>query len=198
MQNDYFWICPNDQKKESWIFYEIKKSKLLKNEYCQSISCEKCGKFDEILALNLIDKFSMSINASSDYCLTGDGIVLVSSQLKNLIINAFPSECTFIEHHTLNDFSICIPNRSFDVDAATCDMQFHRKCGACGRYRETSGFPVVSAELSSGLTLPNIFFENIRGRVFFYACSARFKTAIEELNTRGIYFDVVLTQPGHG
>ncbi|WP_099262828.1 MULTISPECIES: hypothetical protein [Rhodopirellula] len=192
MKTDFFWICPKDVKDQSWLFYEIKEGKLVKNSFCQSMSCPRCGKFDELSALISIDDLSISVNATADWCLSGDGVILVSSRIKHMIISEFLDECNFIDHSALGDYSICIPANSFAVDAATSEMEFHRQCKACGRYRETCGFPVVSKDLTANIAMPTTFFENVRGRVFFYACSKKFKAALLKAKARGIYFDSVV------
>lgn len=133
----YFRLSAHDQKYDSWAFFRQGPEKLVKSEVCARISCKKCGKFDERLALEQIDDLPLKVNSRDDFVPSADGVIFVSDRFAEIVGEFGKDTVELLRAPSLIGYSILAPTRLLPFDATISGMQFLRRCPECNRYRET-------------------------------------------------------------
>lgn len=189
----YFWLCPKDQRRNSWIFYEENtKGVALRKEYVQ-FQCAGCGKINEDEALDRPLNEGVRMNAKGDFLITDDGAPCVSKQFIQAADAAGLHGLTFKTVPT-GDYALALPDVFAKTDPDRAGFQVEEpRCPVCGRYRGVYVGPMLGAMdvPVNPLTIfaSDIANENWRGRVTRLFGSAEVVRALRKASVSGVLFD---------
>lgn len=186
----YYWLTPKDQRYNNWLLYTESSSGVsLRPEY-KDLACSKCGKLDELEAIERGISPDTTLRTSSDYLMTDDGFVCVSEALRETLTSSGVSNITYLTIAGKTDYFIALPSVVSATDKETCDIEFHRPCGECTRFRETCFFPALeSLDIPTdalALVSPAISLESVRGRKFWFCASSDVVTILKASKSKGL------------
>jgi hypothetical protein len=188
----YFWLSANDQKFDSWAFFRQGPKKLIKSELCATISCKKCGKFDELLALEHIQDLPLQVNSHDDFVPSSDGVIFVSDRFREIVVEFGQDTVELLEAPSLCGYSILVPKRLLPFDVTISGMQFLRPCPECNRYRETCLSPMLESmsieAFSWFISHPDVRFEHVNSQEFWFIAKSQAVLRMKELRIKGVQY----------
>ena len=143
----YFWLVPKGQRHNNFIlFHDADGSRpvTLRERYLD-LQCKRCKKLDADVALQRGLEAGISIRARTDYVACDYGLVAVSKRFRGLLREHSIGGITFAELPSDDNYAVVMPDIVADTDIETCGMELHRRCDACGRYRETCFLPAITS-----------------------------------------------------
>src|SRR5262249_43106502 len=180
-----------DSRLNEWLFwYEDADGYRQPKQIYSDLVCAKCGKLDEVAAINRGIDPDVTIRSKRDFIGTSDGFKVVTSRA----IEAFREDkikgLRFIQLSDGNH-SVLWPEVRVPTDLSKAGMQFvGPKCDRCGRYREACVGP-----LSQSLTIPDdpmvvfaseVWNENLRGRVLWLLAQEPVANALKRRRLTGL------------
>jgi len=190
----YFWLVPKDQRFNNWIFYhESNESGVRLREEYSSLKCPKCRKIDELAAIELGVSPEVRIRSKSDFLVSDDGLVCVSTSAQKVLAEMNTDSVRFVPLPGDSRYSILLPTNFAITDQGKVGMRFLRECPSCGRFRETCAFPAVASltlpDQEMMIACPDIALENTRGRTFWFLVSEDAASALRAAKLSGLEYD---------
>jgi len=143
-------LIPTDSRFDDWLFwYEDADAYRRPKPIYSDLVCAKCGKLDEVAAINRGIDPSITIRSKRDFIGTTDGFKVVTSRAMEAFREVGIKGLRFIQLPDGNH-SLLWPEVRVPTDLSKAGFQFGPKCPRCGRYREACVGP-----LSQSLTLPD-------------------------------------------
>jgi len=188
----YSWLSPRDQRHNNWILYtEGDNGVALRDPYLE-LQCTKCGKVDELTAVERGLDENVTITSKSDYLISDDGFICVSDRFRSLLAEECISNVTFIPITDSPTHYLMLPDAFASATEASSGMEFLRPCPMCGRYRETCLFPMLQSFETGNdplrLLVPSIAIEGVRGRKFWFCASQQIVAALKAHKPKGLEF----------
>lgn len=170
----YYWLMPADQRRNNFIlFHEASRGRpvTLREPYV-SLRCPKCHKFDEEAAMRIGLPSGIEIRARTDIVSCDYGLIAASDRLRGILAEKSIGGVDFVALPDDENYAIMIPDLVVETELATCGLEQHRICPACGRARETTLFPMLeSMQLpveESVIFSSSVRFENVHTRSFTF------------------------------
>lgn len=190
----YFWLAPKDQRFNNWIFYrESNESGVRLREEYSSLECPKCHKIDEIAAIELGVSPEVRIRSKSDYLLSDDGLVCVSTSAQKVFAEMSTDSVRLVPLSGDSRYSILLPTNFALTERGKAGMELHRVCPSCGRFRETCASPAVASltlpDQETVIACPDIALENSRGRTFWFLVSEDATSALRAAKLSGLEYN---------
>jgi hypothetical protein len=149
----WLYLMSSDELDSEVFFTEDADGRRVLRSLYQDLACTKCGKFDEISALNRGIDADLRINLEngSDFGATSDYVNVISRRFQSVLDELHVEGIRFVPCGDHGE-SIVVPMSVAATDIARCKMDFRgrRPCAVCARYSITCFSPSVSA-----MTLPS-------------------------------------------
>jgi len=188
----YYWLCPNDQRFDSWAFFRQGPDKLVKSGFCANISCRKCGKFDELIALQHVEELPLKVNSRDDFISSADGVIFVSDRFQELVAESVLDTLEFLRTPSLKGYSVMVPKRSLPFAPTISGMQFLRQCSECNRYRETCLSPMLESLTIDAFPWlighADVRFEHVNAQQFWFIAKSQLVSELKTSRVRGLQF----------
>ena len=143
----WYTLFPKDQRYNNWILYSEEPEPDLRiavRAIYAASACASCGKVDEYASIRSRIDDNVAIRATTDVVGTSDGFICLSLRVVDIMGNAGIHGLDLIRL-PCKRYLVGIPTVVALTDAATSGMDFIDKCGGCGRFRETTGWPGMLA-----------------------------------------------------
>ena len=126
-----------DSRYDDWLFwYEDADGRRLPKPIYSDLVCSKCGKLDEVAAINRGLDPDIKIRSKRDYIATTDGFRVIARRAREAFIEEGIKGLRFIQLSDGNH-SVLWPELRVPTDLSKAGFQFvGPKCARCGRYRE--------------------------------------------------------------
>ena len=184
-------LVPMDSRFNAWLFwYEDNDDHIRPRRVYSDLVCAKCGKLDEVAAINRGLDPDIKIRSKRDYIGTTDGFELVTRRAREAFGEEGIKGLRFIQLSDGNH-SVLWPELRVPTDLSTAGFQFvGPKCARCGRYREACVGP-----FSQSLTIPDdpmvvfaseVWNENRRGRVLWLFAQEPAANALKRMRLTGL------------
>ena len=144
-----YTLVSMDSRYDDWLFwYEDADGRRRPKPIYSDLVCSKCGKLDEVAAINRGLDRDITIRSKRDYIGTTDGFEVVTRRAMEAFMEDGIKGLRFIQLSDGNH-SVLWPEVRVSTDLSKAGFQFGPKCPRCGRYREACVGP-----LSQSLTIP--------------------------------------------
>lgn len=191
------WLIADDNRSNNWIFFREKKGagRLLREKYL-SLSCKRCRKFDEIKAARMGIDEDVVIRSPFDFVRTSDQMLCVSQEFRSFIEELGNPDCEFIPLPGDSRYFLCLVNTILPCETCPPGMSFLGPCAQCGRFKETTGSPMLASltlpDVRYLLCLPDVPRESVSFRKWFYLGSEEFVAAVQKKKFKGLSLDEAL------
>ena len=142
-----YWLVPKDNRRNNWILYDGGRKGIAVREQYRDLCCSQCGKLDEGRAIARGLDEDLRLKTTFDINTTDDGFVYFKCDIWHQLVTLGVHGVSTIPIPGDREHLLVVPDPrlEIDVDVARSGTQFHRQCPQCGRFRETTFFPMLES-----------------------------------------------------